>query len=322
MNIHYGVERITPLRHGVVTSGTFDGVHVGHQKILHRLQEITKQTPDAESIVITFWPHPRFILYPEQTDLKLLNSIEEKIERLRDYHIDHFVIMKFSQEFAQWSSTKFIQDILLDKLNTKQLVIGYDHRFGRNREGSFDYLKNNEGKYGFTVEEIPRHDLENAGISSTKIRYALKKGNIKTANLYLGTNYQITGTVVRGKKIGREIGYPTANLKPIHDFKIVPAEGVYAVYVFCEDRLRKGMLYIGNRNTLGENLERSIEVNIFDFNQDIYHEDITIYFVDRIRDNCKFENLLELKHQLSLDQRKALQVLTHDTTPRNVKAEF
>ncbi len=309
MKVHYGIENITPPKFAVVTSGTFDGVHLGHQKILNRLKQVAKQNLDAQSVVITFWPHPRLVLFPEQTDLKLLTNIEEKIELFRHYEIDHLVIIPFDTSFAAWTSTQFIQQILMEKLNTKKLVIGYDHRFGRNREGSFDYLKANESLYGFTVEEIPRQDLEDVGISSTKIRNALFKGQIEVANRYLGAAYRLTGKVIQGEQLGRKIGYPTANLEPIEPYKLIPADGIYAVQVRHADCWYGGMLYIGKRSTLGENLEGTIEVNIFDFDQDIYGEEMTLYFVKHLRGERKFENLAELRIQLATDKMRALEIL-------------
>jgi len=309
MKVHYGTKLLQPLRHAVVTSGTFDGVHVGHQKILHRLKQITQQNIEAESVVITFWPHPRLVLFPEQTDLKLLNSIEEKIELLQSYGIDHFLILPFNEEFAKWTSNKFIQEILIEKLNTKRLVIGYDHRFGRNREGSFDYLKANENLYGFKVEEIPRHDVDDIGVSSTKIRNALFTGNITTANKYLGSIYRLTGRVTAGEQLGREIGYPTANLIPIEPAKLIPADGIYAVQIRHRQKIYKGMLYIGKRTTLGTNLEGTIEVNIFDFQQTIYGEELTIYFIKYLRGERTFTDIQELKTQLATDKVAALEAL-------------
>ena len=310
MQVHYGLENIQALSYSVVTSGTFDGVHIGHQKILGRLRELaTKEHALATSVVITYHPHPRLVLFPEQTDLHLLSTIDEKIALLERFAIDHLLIIPFNKEFAQTSSLDFIDKILIKGLNTKKLVIGYDHRFGKNREGSFEYLLANQHLFPFSIEEIPRQDIDHVGISSTKIRHALDEGKVEIANEYLGHQYTLTGKVIKGNQIGRTIDYPTANLQVEDAYKLIPADGIYAVRVSCQGIWYMGMLYIGTRTTLGEDLQRTIEVNIFDFDKEIYGEYLTLEFIALLRREIKFESIELMKKQLALDKEKALAVL-------------
>ena len=308
MKIYHGIEDFVRLSFAVVTSGTFDGVHVGHQKILSRLQEIAKKK-DGETVVITFWPHPRMVLHPEETALKLLNTFEEKAELLKAQGIHHLVRIPFTKGFSQLSSEEFITQILVQTIGTKKLVIGHDHHFGKNREGSFEQLKLDGPKYGFEVEEIPRQDVDHVGVSSTKIRRALDEGDIVTASHLLGHTYSITGRVIIGDKLGRILGYPTANIEIDSYYKLVPADGIYAVTVQYSHKLLKGMLYIGNRPTIN-GVKRNIEVNIFDFNDEIYGETLTIHFHQLIRNDIKFNDLEELKRQLSLDKVETLKALS------------
>lgn len=307
MKIYHGIEDFIRLDCAVVTSGTFDGVHIGHQKILSRLQE-TAQRHTGETVVITYWPHPRLVLHPEDTSLKLLNTFEEKAFRLKEFGIQHLIRIPFTKEFSQLTSEQFITRILVDTIGTRKLVIGYDHHFGKNREGSFEQLKSNGPRYGFDVEEIPRQDIDHIGVSSTKIRHALEAGDIETATHFLGNPYSLTGRVVMGDKIGRTLGYPTANLEIENANKLVPDDGIYAVTVQCEHELLKGMLYIGNRPTI-HGIRRNIEVNIFNFNREIYGESLSVYFHSRIRGDQKFDSLYELKTQMSRDQKNAVKIL-------------
>jgi len=309
MKIYHGIEDFVRLHYAVVTSGTFDGVHVGHQKILSRLLE-TASKNNGETVVITFWPHPRLVLHPEDTSLKLLNTFEEKAGHLKAQGIQHLVRIPFTKEFSQLSSEEFITQIIVQTIGTKKLVIGHDHHFGKNREGSFEQLKLNAPKYGFEVEEIPRQDVDHIGVSSTKIRKALDEGDIETATHFLGNPYSITGRVVMGDKLGRILGYPTANIEIDTAYKLIPADAIYAVTVQYEHQRFNGMLYIGNRPTV-QGTRRNIEVNIFDFNKDIYGESLTIYFHKLIRRDSKFGDLEELKNQLHLDKAEALKILSH-----------
>jgi len=307
MKIYHSIDDFQRLNCAIVTSGTFDGVHIGHQKILHRLKEIASKY-SGETVVITFWPHPQMVLHPEKDTLKLLNTFEEKAELIKGEGIQHLLRIPFTKEFSQLSSIDFIQKILVDTIGTKKLVIGYDHRFGHNREGSFEQLKINAPTYGFDVEEIPRQDVDHIGVSSSKIRTALEGGDITTATHFLGKPYSLTGRVVKGDQIGRQLGYPTANIEVDSRYKLIPFDGIYAVTVQYEHRLYKGMLYIGSRPTVN-GTKRVIEVNIFDFGKDIYGETLTINFHQYIRGDKKLDGLDALKHQLSLDKIESQKIL-------------
>lgn len=307
MRIYHNLDDFSPLPNAVVTSGTFDGVHVGHQKILARLHEVAART-NGETVVITFWPHPRLVLYPADTNLKLLNTFEEKAELLKEQQIDHLIRIPFTKEFSQLSSEEFITKILVQKIGTNKLVIGYDHHFGKNREGSFEQLKINGPRYGFDVEEISRQDVDHVIVSSTRIRQALETSDIETATHLLGRPYSICGRVVKGDKIGRLIGFPTANIEVDSAHKLIPADGIYAVSVLYERSLFGGMLYIGNRPTVGGK-RKVIEVNIFEFNKEIYGESLTIKFHQLIRTDSTFSDLEELKEQLKKDKEQSISVL-------------
>ena len=307
MKIYHGLDDFVKLENAVVTSGTFDGVHLGHQKILARLREIAWRT-NGETVVITYWPHPRLVLHPEDESLKLLNTFEEKASFLKDQGIQHLVRIPFTKEFSQLSSEQFIQQILVETIGTRKLVIGYDHHFGKNREGSFEQLKLNAPKYGFEVEEIPRQDIDHVTVSSTKIRTALEQGDAETAAHLLGKPYSLTGRVIAGDKIGRLIGFPTANIDVDTKHKLIPMFGIYAVTVQHEHRSYKGMLYIGYRPTIN-GTRLNVEVNIFDFHQDIYGESITVHFHKLIRHDAKFSDLEQLKIQLKEDEKNAKSVL-------------
>jgi riboflavin kinase / FMN adenylyltransferase len=307
MNVYYGIKDFKKLENAVVTSGTFDGVHLGHQKILNRLNEVAAETA-GQSVVITFYPHPRSVISPDNKTINLLSTLDEKIELLEKSGVNHLVIIPFTREFSELSSEEFIQKILIETIGTKTLVIGFDHRFGKNREGGFDYLKVNKARYGFTIEEIPRHDLENVGISSSKIRKALNEGDVPTADHFLGRNYSIAGVIVKGKQLGRTIGFPTANIQVREIAKLVPADGVYAVKVYYREEEFGGMLNIGNRPTV-DGTFKTIEVNIFDFEREIYGENLKVEFIQKIRNEQKFNGLDELKGQISKDKETCKNIL-------------
>ncbi|MCK5704448.1 MAG: bifunctional riboflavin kinase/FAD synthetase [Cyclobacteriaceae bacterium] len=306
MKIYNGLDEFKKLDFAIVTSGTFDGVHFGHQKILERLHEITKKN-GGESVLLTYWPHPRLVLFPDQ-ELYLLSSIEEKSELLSQKHVDHLVIIPFTKEFSSLSSEEFIKDILVNKLGTKKLVIGYDHKFGKNRSGSFEELKKDGPIYGFEVEEIPKQMVDNKAVSSTKIRKALFEGRVEIANEYLGRPFCVHGKVIEGDKIGRTLDFPTANIEVGFNYKLIPAEGIYAVKIKINHTYFKGMLNIGFRPTFG-GIQKRIEVNIFNFDQNIYGEEIVVEFYRKIRSEIKFENLGALKSQLQSDKTNAQQIL-------------
>ena len=292
----------------VVTSGTFDGVHLGHQRILARLCEVARAS-GGPAVVITYWPHPRLVLgpppsHPELLELQLLNTLDERIAKLAELGVDYLLIIPFTREFAQWTSEEYIQNLLLQTVGAKQLVIGYDHRFGKNREGGFEYLSQNADRYGLTVEEIPREDVDAVGVSSTRIRQALRQGDVATANRYLGYPYPLTGVVVPGRQLGRTIGYPTANLTVSEPLKLVPARGIYAVWATTAAGTRhRAMLSIGVRPTIGQDLAQTIEVNLLDFSGDLYGQELTLEFVAWLRAEEKYDGLDALTAQLALDAR-------------------
>lgn len=306
MNIYRHINEFCFQKNVVLTAGTFDGVHLGHKKIIDKVVQSAKKI-DGESVILTFFPHPRMVLYPEGNDLKLLNTIEEKIELLQQLGVDHLIIHPFSVEFSRITSLDFVREILVNKLNTKKLVIGYDHQFGKNREGSFEHLKEYGPLYGFEVEEIPAQEIQQINISSTKIRNSLLIGEIQAANQFLGYHYFINGTVVEGSQVGRQMGFPTANIEVAEDYKLIPGNGVYAVKIVLENSIYNGMLNIGTRPTIkGNNV--TIEVNIFNFNQEIYNKPIRIEFFEKIRNEVKFNELAELQQQLNHDKQKVLQL--------------
>tara|TARA_B110000971_G_scaffold139556_1_gene142673 strand:+ start:2102 stop:3019 length:918 start_codon:yes stop_codon:yes gene_type:complete len=299
VKIYSSIEAFKKIENAVVTTGTFDGVHVGHLTIIKRLKEIADSV-NGETVLLTFSPHPRIVLFSDN-DLKLITTKNEKIELLRNAGIDHLIIHPFSRAFSRLSSVEFVRDILVNKIGTSRLVIGYNHHFGRNREGSFEHLKEYGPLYGFQVEEISAQDVDAVSVSSTKIRQALDSGDVKTAKEYLGHRFQLTGLVVKGKNLGHKIGFPTANIQVLDAHKQIPANGVYAVRVCMHQKEYLGMLNIGVRPTVA-GVEKTIEVHIVDFDSDIYGEQITVFFESWIRKEQKFENLEALKKQLEKDK--------------------
>lgn len=306
MKVYHSIEEFNKLKKAIVTTGTFDGVHLGHQAILNHLTKLSKNC-GGESVLISFFPHPRITLQKD-TNLKLLNTINEKIALLKKTGIDHLLIIPFTKEFSRISSTEFIRDILINKIGTKKLVVGYDHQFGRNREGEYKNLSELSHIYDFDIEKIPARNIDNISVSSTKIRKALNNGDVKIANEYLGSPYQISGTVCQGNKLGAKIGFPTANIATGDVYKLIPKDGVYAVYVYVNNHSYKGMLNIGKRPTVYGNT-KTIEVHIIDFSDNIYNSDIKILFIKRIRDEKKFESIDTLKNQLHKDKKNVLDIL-------------
>lgn len=307
MIIYKGLDDIQPLPNAVVTSGTFDGVHLGHQTILSRLTEVAKAS-GGESVLITYWPHPRTVVSNDSQNLRLLTTLDEKIELLDQAGVDHLVVIPFTRSFSELTSEEYIRQILIGKIGTRKLVIGYDHRFGRDREGGFDYIQAHQSEYGFEVEEIPRQDVEAVGVSSSKIRAALNEGNVQTANRFLGRLYSLNGTVVKGRQLGRTIGFPTANLQVDDPSKLIPANGVYAVDVEYAGQTLGGMLNIGFRPTVA-GTNQTIETYIFDFGKDIYGEHITLKFKEFLRPEQKFDGLPALVAQLKHDEESARTIL-------------
>ncbi|WP_194776898.1 bifunctional riboflavin kinase/FAD synthetase [Pararhodonellum marinum] len=307
MKIHEGLDHFPKVKNPVVSSGTFDGVHLGHQKILRRLKILAEKV-GGETVLITYWPHPRLVLYPKEHQLRLLSTFEEKAKLLRKFGIDHLLTIPFTKEFSQLTSEAFVKKVLVEKIKTHTLVIGYDHRFGKNREGSFEYLKSNISAFPFDLEEISREDIDNVGISSTKIRKALETGDVATANEYLGREYELNGLVIKGQQIGRSIGFPTANIYIPNDYKLVPSDGVYAVHVGLGEERYGGMLNIGNRPTV-DGTKKTVEVHLFNFDDDLYDKQITVYLKEFLRPEKKFGNLEALKNQLVKDRQEAMDIV-------------
>ncbi|MEQ6166433.1 bifunctional riboflavin kinase/FAD synthetase [Ekhidna sp. MALMAid0563] len=292
----------------VVTIGTFDGVHVGHQAILKRLVSEAKKN-NGKSVLITFWPHPRFILNKDADKLKLLSTFREKIELVAGLGVDYILKIAFTPEFSNLSADEFVKQILVEKVGTKKLFIGHDHHFGNNREGNIHFLHEHSEKYGFEVNEISKQEIDHIGISSTKIRNTLESGEIHLANSLLGRNYSIKGKVIDGNKKGRSIGFPTANIEIPETYKLLPADGAYAVKVWVESSLYNGMLNIGFKPTV-DGSNRTIEVHLFNFDSDIYGKEIVVEFVRALRKEMKFGSIEELKTQLQKDREAAMDILS------------
>ena len=299
--IKNNITKIPKSDFNIATIGSFDGIHIGHKKILQTLTKIAKKN-NGKSILITFWPHPRYVL-KKNNDFKLLTSLDEKIKLFEKNKIDILYIVDFSLKFSKVSANKFIENILLEKLKINCLLIGYNNNFGRNREGNIRYLEENKKKFDVDIISIPKQSVDKISISSTKIREYLNNGKINSANRLLGRKYSINGKIVRGNGIGRKINFPTANIEIDEPKKLLPKSGVYAVEVILNKKIYLGMLNIGYNPTI-KNEKKSIEVNIFEFSEDIYNNKISINFIRRIRNEKKFKNLNELKKQLIIDKKK------------------
>ena len=307
MKIYHSISEFKNVKKAIVTTGTFDGVHFGHRKIIQRLNKIAIQQA-GESVLLTFYPHPRMVLFPDDHQLQLINSLDEKIELLKKVGVQHLIIHPFTKEFSRTKSLNFVRDVIVNQLHTHKLVIGYDHHFGRNREGTFEHLKEFAPVYGFEVEEIPAQLLDDVKVSSTKIRKALLNGQVDLAYQFLNYHYVLSGTVVKGNEVGRRINFPTANLFVDDKTKLIPKTGVYAVRVTIDNQVYGGMMNIGTNPTLGHN-KQSIEVHVFDFDQLIYDQKISVQFIRRMRDEVSFSNLESLKHQLEKDKQTAKELL-------------
>lgn len=316
MKIYRNLDEFKALDYAIVTIGTFDGVHVGHQKILNKLTELAKDNT-GETVLLTFFPHPRLIINPDDDSLRLINDIEEKVERLALAGIDHLIITPFTRDFSNQNPEEYISDVLVNKIGCKKIVIGYDHHFGKDRKGTIKDLIHFSEIFDYTVDQIAEQDIEDVAVSSTRVRESLIKGDIITANKYLGYPFELTGTVIKGDQIGREIGFPTANLHVHESHKLIPAYGIYAVEVeifpkttevvtgdYFEpvpERVAKGMCYIGTRPTV-DGMNRKIEVNLLDFNDDLYTKTIRVKFLEFIRHDQWFESLELMQEQIKKDE--------------------
>ncbi len=316
MKIYRNLDEFKALDYAIVTIGTFDGVHVGHQKILNKLTELAKDNT-GETVLLTFFPHPRLIINPDDDSLRLINDIEEKVERLALAGIDHLIITPFTRDFSNQNPEEYISVVLVNKIGCKKIVIGYDHHFGKDRKGTIKDLIHFSEIFDYTVDQIAEQDIEDVAVSSTRVRESLIKGDIITANKYLGYPFELTGTVIKGDQIGREIGFPTANLHVHESHKLIPAYGIYAVEVeifpkttevvtgdYFEpvpERVAKGMCYIGTRPTV-DGMNRKIEVNLLDFNDDLYTKTIRVKFLEFIRHDQWFESLELMQEQIKKDE--------------------
>jgi riboflavin kinase/FMN adenylyltransferase len=319
MRVFYQLDQLPQFKRAVLTIGSFDGVHCGHQELLARINRLAKER-DGESIVITFHPHPRLIVYPKDKSLQLLSTIEEKVALFEQYGVDNVVVVPFTVAFSQLSADEYIENFLLEKFNPSVIVIGYDHKFGLNRQGDIDYLKWHSKQSGFELEEIAPQEVDKIAVSSTKIRRALQVGEVAAAKRWLGHAYQLTGKVVHGQHLGTELGFPTANIKLADIHKLIPADGIYAVEVIYENRVLGGMLYIGNRPTIAGVNERVIEVNIFDFQEKIYGQELTVRFIGHIRNDQEFNGLAALKTQLAKDRIAAQKILQTQEQKKTTQA--
>ena len=304
MKIYHSINEFTSTKKTIVTLGTFDGVHIGHNAILDKICKAAQQE-NLESVILTFFPHPRLVV-SNNYDIKLLNTIEEKSILLDKKGIQNFIIHPFDKVFSELTPREFVTQVLVEKLNIQKIIIGHDHKFGKNRAADFNDLINFGKEFGFEVEEISAQQINEVSVSSTKIRNSLLEGNISLANEYLGYPYVLSGSIVKGNQLGRTIGFPTANIEIPEDYKLIPKNGVYIVTVNVDNQTVFGMMNIGVKPTLGEN-KLSIEVHLLDFDNDIYHQKIQVNVLERLRNEQKFESFEALKSQLEVDKQNTIQ---------------
>lgn len=308
MQIHTDLLHFQRPPRPVLTTGTFDGVHLGHRAILRRLQ-LTARKENGASVLFTFHPHPRLVLNPDDQGLRLLNTPAEKQQLLEEAGLDHLLVVPFSRDFSRMHAGEYVRHILVERIGVHALVIGYDHRFGRNREGDIGLLRHLSATYRYQVEEIPAHEIDHVTVSSTKIREALAAGQVDHANALLGYPYPLSGIVVKGDQLGRTLGWPTANIGAVDPYKLVPADGVYAISATTVAGRFKGMMSIGTRPTVAENGPRTVEAHLFDFQHDLYGTPITVRFHQRLREERRFDSLDAMKAQIALDRTDALLAL-------------
>jgi riboflavin kinase/FMN adenylyltransferase len=311
VKVYRDFEEVGDIPNAVLTIGTFDGVHLGHQKIIERLKAEAKKV-NGETVLFTFFPHPRMVIDPTNHGLKLIQTQAEKIENLERLGLDHLIIFPFTKSFSNLTADEFVKDYLVNKLNVKTIVVGYDHQFGKNREGTLKHLQKLSETLPFKVIEIPAHEVDEINVSSTKIRKAIEIGDVQTANSYLNEPFEISGKIVKGNQIGRTIGFPTANIEIGDELKIIPAIGVYAVEIVLEDqRILQGMMNIGIRPTVTDSKEVKVEVFIFDFSEAIYDQRIKVYLLQRIRGEHRFQSVEVLRAQLQEDEKTVRSIFSH-----------
>jgi riboflavin kinase / FMN adenylyltransferase len=309
MHIHWGYENLN-LERPVVTLGIFDGVHLGHRVLLDRLVSCAREV-NGTAVVITFSPHPRLVLSKESTNLTFLTTMEEKIVLLEKANVDHLIIIEFNREFSMISACDFISEVLVKKIGTKHLIIGFNHHFGRKGEGDFNTIKQCTDSIDFKVEQVQGFQADGGAVSSSAVREALLGGKLEEAGKLLGYEYSLSGTVIEGRKLGRTIGFPTANIMPVDQHKLIPCNGVYAVEVIIEGERYPGMLSIGSNPTVNTDSGfRSIEVHILNFEKDVYGKSISVVFKKRLRDEIKFDSVKKLAEQMDLDRQSTLRLFT------------
>lgn len=306
MKVYQAIELYKPAKPSVVTIGTFDGVHLGHKKIIERLVA-TANLSDYESVLLSFFPHPRMVVQ-HQADIKMLNTLDERCEILSQTGLNHLIIHPFTKAFSRQTALEYAEQVLVKSLNTKHIIIGYDHRFGRNRTADIDDLREFGKQFGFEVSEISAQEVNEVAVSSTKIRKALADGEIGLANTYLGYEFMLSGTIVKGRGLGKDLGFPTANLSIAESYKLVPREGVYVIKSWLKGRTVYGMMNIGKNPTV-DGQGRHIEINFFDVNEDLYDQKISISLLEYLREEQKFDSLDSLKNQLAKDRQSALAFL-------------
>jgi len=322
MKIYRTLDTAKFIRFPTITIGTFDGVHIGHQRVINYLNEQAKKM-NGESVVITFEPHPKTVIMPENHNVKLIQTNEEKYQKLQKYGVQNLVIIEFTHELSQLSAEEFLQNILIEQLNAKQIVIGYDHRFGHNREGNIDFLREKSKNMKFSVVEIPATTIDEITISSTKIRNALQKGDIQTANNFLGEYYILSGVVVKGKQLGKKIGFPTANLQINDPLKLIPMDGIYIVITKIKDTPKTGILSIGTNPTVENNSKQTIEVFLLDYDGNLYGETLELKFIHFIRPTEKFNSIEELILQMQYDEQYTQNYMElHDSKRDNNMLQF
>lgn len=308
MKIYNNFSEFVKVPNAIVTIGTFDGVHLGHKAILKDMVKTAKEI-GGETVVITFYPHPRQVLNINAANLRFITTQEEKLKRLEMSGVDNVIVVNFTKEFSRVSSEDFISEYILKHINPVKLVIGYDHHFGNNRMGDFNLLNEMQNKYNFELQRIEAHDVENIAVSSTKIRHSLQQGDVERANALLGYQFSYVGKVVSGNKIGRELGYRTANIELEKEFRLIETAGVYATYVDYDGKEYKSMTYIGKKPTVNNEEIENIEVHLFDFDGDLYDKVIKVRFVKRVRGEHKFESLDALKKQIQIDEKSIKEIL-------------
>jgi len=306
MKVHYNIENLPAFKKAIITIGTFDGVHKGHQQVIEAMKKESKKN-NGETVIITFHPHPRKIV-EQNSSLQLINTLEEKITLLHNQEIEHLVVVPFNELFATQTAEEYIENFLIANFHPEIIIIGYDHHFGKDRKGNFQLLKKQSAKFNYRLIEIPEHVLKEIAISSTKIRNAIKNSEIEIANNLLGYSFFFEGVVLHGDQIGRKLGFPTANLAYTDVDKIQLGEGVYAIQITVNNKIKNGMLSVGKRPTLDDTIER-IEVNIFDFDGDIYGKKLKVIVKKYIRSQVKFNSLEDLRDQMLIDKQDALQAL-------------